>query len=55
MYRSGRDLQRRLQWLFADNAGADTADLELILDPPEGSQGQQPVVIPTHRCILVGI
>jgi hypothetical protein len=50
MYRSRRDLVRRMNWLFSDDAGAATADVELVLDGtgPDGG----PQVIPAHRCIL---
>lgn len=32
MYRSRKDLLRRLDWLFSSNGGAETTDIELVLD-----------------------
>jgi hypothetical protein len=50
-YSCRRDLSRRQRWLYASRSGAETTDLELVLDPnePNGS----PILVPVHACILV--
>jgi len=37
MYRSRKDLLRRLDWLFSSNGGAETTDIELVLDSTTSS------------------
>ena len=50
-YSCRSDLSRRQRWLYASRSGAETTDLELVLDPnePNGS----PILVPVHACILV--
>lgn len=52
-YSCRRDLSRRQRWLYASRSGAETTDLELVLDPnePNGS----PILVPVHACILVSL
>ena len=52
-YTCRSDLSRRQRWLFGSRSGAETTDLELVLDPsePNGS----PIYVPVHACILVSV